>query len=136
MKMRSAGLAIALLATISSGAAAQDLGPLELNELVKGRKWLGAIGGDLSSSGMSAYWDFGADGSMCVRFAGAKPNDRCADEGRWKIEDQTLCWDLTYVGEQYGYKSACVKVQKAGTATEYQMHNVKGFRQFLFRAVN
>lgn len=35
MKMRSAGLAIALLATISSGAAAQDLGPLELNELVK-----------------------------------------------------------------------------------------------------
>ncbi|MGZ9076022.1 MAG: hypothetical protein ACXW13_09625, partial [Burkholderiaceae bacterium] len=94
MKLRSAGLAIALLATISSGAAAQDLGPLELNELVKGRRWLVAIGGDLSSSGMSAYWDFRADGSMCVRFAGAKPNDRCADEGRWKIEDQTLCWDL------------------------------------------
>ena len=135
MKIRSAGLAIALLATISSGAAAQDLGPIELNELVKGRKWLVAIGGDLSSTGLPAYWDFNADGSMCVRFGGAKPTERCADEGRWKIDDQTLCWDLKYVGEQYGYRSACVKVQKAG-ATDYQMHNVKGFRQFLFRAVN
>ena len=133
--MGNARLAIALLATLSSGAAAQDLGPLELSELVKGRKWLVAVGGDLSNPNISAYWDFSADGSMCVRFAGAKSNERCADEGRWKIDDQTLCWDLKYVGEQYGYKSACVKVQKVG-ATDYQMHNVKGFRHFLFRAVN
>ena len=112
----------------------EDIEPPELGELVKGRKWLVAVGGDLSNAGTSAYWDFHADGSMCVRFAGAKPNERCADEGRWNLDGQTLCWNLKYVGEQYGYKSACVKVQKVGPQ-EYQMHNVKGFRQFPFRPV-
>jgi len=129
------GLVFTMLVTLCSGAAAQDIGPGELSDLVKGRKWLVAMQGDLSNAGTSAYWDFNADGSMCVRFAGAKPNDRCADTGQWKLDGQTLCWDLKYVGEQYGYKSACVKVQKAG-AKDYQMHNVKGFRQFVFRAVN
>jgi|SRR5688572_3706052 hypothetical protein len=134
MRTPKAALAITILATLSTGAAAQDIEPLELSNLVKGRKWLVAIGGDLSNAGTSAYWDFHADGSMCVRFAGAKPNERCADEGRWNLDGQTLCWDLKYVGEQYGYKSACVRVQKVGPQ-DYQMHNVKGFRQFLFRAV-
>lgn len=134
MRTHRAGLAMTILAVLSNGAAAQDIGTDELSSLVKGRKWLVALQGDPSNSGTSAYWDFHSDGSMCVRFAGAKPNDRCADDGRWNLEGQTLCWELKYVGEQYGYKSACVKVQKVG-AQEYQMHNVKGFRQFLFRAV-
>jgi hypothetical protein len=126
---------ITALAILSAGASAQNVEPSELGDLVKGRKWLVALQGDLSNPGTSAYWDFRADGSMCVRFAGAKPNERCADEGRWNLDGQTLCWDLKYVGEQYGYKSACVKVEKTGPR-EYQMHNVKGFRQFPFRPVN
>ena len=134
MRRHNAVLAISALATLAVGASAQDIEPSELSELVKGRKWLVAVGGDLSNAGTSAYWDFHADGSMCVRFAGAKPNERCADEGRWNLDGQTLCWNLKYVGEQYGYKSACVIVQKVGPQ-EYQMHNVKGFRQFTFRPV-
>ena len=135
LKTPTAALVVTLLTTLCSGAFAQDIDPLELSDLVKGRKWLVAMQGDLSNAGTSAYWDFHADGSMCVRFAGAKPNERCADNGQWKLDGQTLCWELKYVGEQYGYKSACVTVQKAG-AKHYQMHNVKGFRQFLFRAVD
>ena len=71
---------------------------------------------------------------MCARFGGAKPGDRCADEGRWRIDGQDLCWELKVIGEQYGYKSVCVVVRKAGA--HYEAHNEKrGFRQFAFRPV-
>lgn len=123
-----------MLTIIPAIVVAADIGPEELNSLVKGRKWLVAIGGDLSNAGTSAYWDFNSDGSMCVRFAGAKPNDRCADDGQWKVDGQTVCWELKRIGEQYGYKSACVRVRRVGER-DYEMHNIKGFRQFAFRPV-
>lgn len=134
MKRYLARLVMAMLAIFPGSSIAADLEAEELNSLVKGRKWLVATGGDLSNQGTSAYWDFNSDGSMCVRFAGAKPNERCADEGQWKLDGQTVCWELKRIGEQYGYKSACVRVQKLG-AQDYEMHNVKGFRQFAFRPV-
>ena len=123
-----------MLTVIPTSVVAADIDPEELNSLVKGRKWLVAIGGDLSNAGTSAYWDFNSDGSMCVRFAGAKPDDPCADNGQWKIDGQTVCWELKRIGEQYGYKSACVRVRRIGER-DYEMHNVKGFRQFAFRPV-
>ena len=89
-----------------------------------------AIGGDYRTRELS-YWIF----TQMARLRPLRERSQrgCADEGRWNIDGQTLCWDLS-VGEQYGYKSACVRVQKVGPQ-DYQMHNVKGFRQFLFRAV-
>ena len=134
MKKLRIALVMTMLAIIPRGAIAADIGPEELTSIVKGRKWQVAIGGDLSDAGTTAYWDFNSDGSMCVRFAGGKPNDRCADDGQWKLDGQTVCWELKRIGEQYGYKSACVRVQKVN-AQDYEMHNVKGFRQFAFRPV-
>jgi hypothetical protein len=125
-------LLITMLTIIPGGATAADIGAEELASIVKGRKWQVAIAGDLSDPLLQAYWDFNSDGSMCVRFPGSKPNDRCADDGQWKLDGETVCWELKRIGEQYGYKSACVRVQKVN-ARDYQMHNVKGFRQFLFR---
>jgi len=117
------------------GAVAAELGPEELSSLVKGRKWLIAVQGNLSHAGHAAYWDFNADGSVCPRFGGSKPNDQCADEGQWKLDGQTLCWELKRIGEQYGQKSACVQVKKVSD-TDYEAHNIKGgFRQFVFRPV-
>jgi hypothetical protein len=129
------GTAMTMLAMLSGSAHAEDVGPDELTDLVKGRKWLIAMQGDLSHAGHSSYWDFNADGSMCVRFAGSKPDDRCADNGQWKLNAQTLCWDLKFLGEQYGYKSACVRVQKVGEQ-QYEAFNTRaGYRQFVFRPV-
>ena len=126
---------VIVFATFCSSAVAAEIEPDELRSLVKGRKWLIAMQGDLSHAGHATYWDFKVDGSVCARFGGAKPNDRCADEGRWKLDAQTLCWDLKVIGEQYGYKSACVRVKKLG-ATDYEAHNIKGgFRLFVFRPV-
>ena len=122
-----------MLAALSGSAHALDVGPDELGNLVKGRKWMIAFAGNLS--GLTAYWDFNADGSMCVRVVGAKPDDRCADNGQWKLDAQSLCWDLNWMGEQYGYKSACVRVQKVDEQ-RYEAFNIKGgYRQFVFRPV-
>jgi hypothetical protein len=122
-----------MLGVVCGSVHAEDLGPDELGKLVKGSKWAIAMQGDLSYA--PAYWDFAADGSMCVRFAGGQPNDRCADSGKWKLEAQTLCWDLDLIGEQYGYKSACVRVQKAGEDRHEAFNAKAGYRQFVFRPV-
>jgi len=121
---------------MSIGSAhAEDIGSDELRSLVTGKKWMIAFTGDLSDAGYSNYWDFNPDGSMCVRLPGVKPNAPCADKGEWKLEAQTLCWDLTWVGAHYGYKSACVRVQKAA-GEQYEDINVKGeYRVFAFRPV-
>lgn len=135
MKALLSRWAVTVFAAFCTNALAADIQPDELSSLVKGRKWLIAMQGELSHAGHATYWDFNADGSICARFGGAKPNDRCADEGRWKLDAQTLCWDLKVIGEQYGYKSACVQVKKVG-AQDYEAHNIKGgFRQFVFRPV-
>jgi len=116
-------------------AYAEEVTPDDLRNLVMGRKWLTAVQGDLSFAGHAAYWDFNADGSMCVRLTGRKPNDPCADTGQWKLDGQTLCWDLKFMGAQYGYKSACVRVQSVGEQ-QYEAFNIKaGYRQFVFRPV-
>ena len=135
MKQYTISLALTILASACAVAFAQDIGPEDLSALVKGRKWQIAMQGDLSHAGHATYWDFNADGTVCARFGGAKPNDRCADNGEWRLEGQMLCWDLKVIGEQYGYKSACVRIRKSGTQ-EYEAHNAKaGYRQFVFRPV-
>ena len=124
---------IATLIAITAGSVvAAEIGPEQLASIVKGRKWQVGVGGNLSDPLIQAYWDFNSNGSMCVRFPGGKPDGRCADEGEWRLEGPTVCWELKRIGEQYGYKSACVRVEKLN-AQDFQMHNVKGFRQFAFR---
>jgi hypothetical protein len=126
-----AALSLTLLPAV---AQAQKLGHDELSKLVNGQKWLIAMYGNLSDKGTTMYWDFNRDGSVCMRLANSKPDAKCADTGHWKVEAETLCWDLKFLGEQYRYKSACVEVQK--TLEHYEAINMKGgFRQFVFRPV-
>jgi hypothetical protein len=71
--------AFVLLAGFASSAIAQNLDAGQLGSLVKDRKWLIAMQGNLAHAGHAAHWDFYADGSMCPRFAGGKPDARCSD---------------------------------------------------------
>ena len=83
---------VATLIAITAGSVvAAEIGPEELASIVKGRKWQVGVGGNLSDPLIQAYWDFNSNGSMCVR-----PGNLLG----------------TPIGEQYGYKSACVRVEK------------------------
>jgi len=84
----------------------------QLKTLVSGRTWAISFHGDLTNPVLVAYWDFKANGSLCGRFSGSKAKDRCADEGKWSLQGETVCWDFQKIGEGYGYKSVCARVRK------------------------
>lgn len=73
--------------------------------------WAACMGG---SDGCRTYWDFKGDGTFCPRMIGAKPKDKCADDGKWRIDGGNLCWELTWLGGGEGYKKVCVSINKAG----------------------
>lgn len=70
--------------------------------------WAACMGG---SNGCRTYWDFVEDGTMCARGIDATRSDKCADEGSWRIEDNALCWELTWLGGGEGYKSTCILIK-------------------------
>ena len=70
--------------------------------------WSACMGG---SDGCRTYWDFADDGTMCARGIDATRKDKCADEGNWRIEDNALCWELSWMGGGEGYKSTCILIK-------------------------
>jgi hypothetical protein len=132
--MLASGLALVIL-LFPGLVPADDLDPVQLKEFVSGRKWVISFSGNLRDPSTVTYWDFRADGSVCARLVASKAGDKCADDGRWVVEGQKLCWELTWLGQQYAYKSACVRVQKVGT-THYDAISEKGgFRLMMFNPV-
>jgi len=101
---------------ISFVAAAQTSGDHlaaeQLKNLVNGKTWALSFQGDLANPNTVTYWDFKADGSVCARFTGSKAKDKCADDGKWRLQGEALCWELQRIGATYGYKSVCVRVRK------------------------
>lgn len=118
------GLALALS---EAGAAAQPAGSVgggELTTLVAGRSWSLSPYGDPDNAALSMVWDFRRDGSVCARAAGTKAGDPCADEGRWTLKGDVLCWELNWYGASYGFKSACSAV-RASAPGRLELRNEK-----------
>lgn len=139
--MRPVLFSIALLLPAVSVALAQErpatLTSEQLQALVRGNTWAVEFGG---GSDLPGIWDFNADGSLCGRLRGAKPGTKCADLGKWKIQTDMVCWDFTWLGEAYNYKSVCARVTKAdekkyvlvdpsGKLPEVPFHPVKQSRK-------
>jgi len=102
-----------LVSSVVAGQATDEqLTSQQLKSLVTGRTWAMSMRGDLANPNSVTYWDFRADGSICSRFSGSKPKDKCADDGKWRLEGDTLCWELQTFGEAQGYKSVCARVRK------------------------
>lgn len=101
---------------VASAAYAQAppgyLAAEDVKRLVSGRTWVIAWQRDLANAATVTHWDFKADGTVCARFMGGKAKDKCADDGKWTLKAETLCWELQRMGETYGYKSACVRIRK------------------------
>jgi hypothetical protein len=89
----------------------------QVKQVVSGRTWVIGWQRDLTNAATVTHWDFKSDGTVCARFIGGKAKDRCADEGKWRLQGETLCWELQRIGETYGYKSACVRIRKFDAAS-------------------
>ena len=96
--------------------------------------WAACMGG---SNGCKTYWDFFSGGTLCARGIDATRQDKCADDGEWRIENNSLCWDLTWMGGGSGYKSTCILVKKTGDRTyETTRSRGLGITFFRFEVVN
>ena len=62
-------------------------------------------------------------------------NEECADDGKWKIQGDALCWDFKWIGEQYGYTSTCRHVRKVDTASFQLIDSSGKFAPVPFRIV-
>lgn len=107
-------------------AAVEPLGAESLGKMLDGKQWELKWAACMGAPPCRAYWDWKADGSVCARAIDAARDDRCADEGRWRLNENTLCWDLQWFGSDSGVKSACVRVEPAG-AGQYTAIRVGGF---------
>ena len=47
-----------------------------------------------------------------------------ADEGRWTLKGDVLCWELNWYGASYGFKSACSAV-RASAPGRLELRNEK-----------
>jgi len=56
------------------------------------------------------YWSWNSDGSVCVRLG--ENTGKCADTGRWKLDGQRICYDLTWWGETQELKSLCFRISE------------------------
>ena len=58
--------------------------------------------------GAFGHWSWGEDKSVCHRMFGLKED--CSDTGTWEINDNVLCYELTWWGESYGIRKNCFTV--------------------------
>ena len=54
------------------------------------------------------FWSWGEDNSVCLRLFGL--NEDCSDTGTWKIDEDVLCYELTWWGKSYGIRKNCFTV--------------------------
>lgn len=107
-------------------SAAEPVDAGALGKMVNGKKWEMKWAACMGAPPCRAYWDWKADGSVCARAIDAKRDERCADEGRWRLKGDSLCWELQWFGSDSGAKSACVRVEPSGPG-QYTAIRVGGF---------
>ncbi len=88
----------------------------ELRALITGRSLALSTYGDATNPATSMVWNFRRNGSVCARPVAAKPSDKCADEGTWTLKGDVLCWELTWFGGSFGFKSACSSLKRTADA--------------------
>jgi hypothetical protein len=54
----------------------------------------------------------------------ASRRDKCADEGKWSIRDERLCWELSWMGEALKLKTACSFIKRTGN-DRFELRNEK-----------
>lgn len=104
---------LVLVSSAVAPALSQTLGGVvgdDLKALVHGRSWAISFYGNPANPAITNTWDFRKDGSLCARPTNTRMGDKCADEGRWTVKGEMICWELTWLGKSYGFAAACSAV--------------------------
>jgi hypothetical protein len=67
-----------------------------------------ALQGTWQARSAYGHWSWSEDNSVCLRLLGL--NEDCSDTGTWKIDEDVLCYELTWWGESYQMRKNCFTV--------------------------
>ena len=109
-------------------AAATTLDAKAANNLISDRVWRQQAA---HGPGM-IFWSWKSDGSVCLRTDEA--DTKCADTGRWTLENDRMCYELTWWGASMGRKSACFRIVDKGK-NHFEALQDTGFTLFEFSVV-
>lgn len=110
--------------SLCAPVAADTLDAKTLSGLVSGHTWqeVNSVGGGY------LYWAWNPDGSVCLR---QEATGSCMDTGRWKLDGDSVCYELSWWGKSGGYNARCNRVASKGDG-RYQMIPVDGVTTFDF----
>jgi hypothetical protein len=75
------------------------------------------------------YWAWKSDGSVCVRLG--ENAGKCADTGRWTLQAEKVCYELSWWGEAQGLKSTCFRISDKGKGRyAWVTDNALAFHEF------
>ena len=105
-------LLLSLFGTVAFSQSPVSLSGSEITKLASGRSLAISFYGDPAVTATTSIWDFRKDGSICARYVGAKRGEKCAEEGKWTVSNEMLCWDLPSIGRSLGTTPACSTVSQ------------------------
>ena len=110
--------------SLCAPVAADNLDAKTLSGLVSGHTWQqeNTVGGGY------LYWVWNSDGSVCLR---EEKTGSCMDTGRWKLDGDSVCYELSWWGKSGGYNARCNRVAGKGGG-RYEMVPVNGVTTFPF----
>ena len=111
-------------------AAAATLDAKAAKSLISDRVWQQKY----QSGPTFNYWSWKSDGSVCLQLRTYDKTAKCTDTGRWKLEAERLCYELTWFGASQGRKAACFRIANQGEG-RYEAISDNGLTFFEFSVV-
>ncbi len=102
-QLASWGLTLVLL--ISTQAAAETLDSAAIRKLALQGTWA-------AEDPESGNWSWNKDKTVCLRIGDTE--GKCADTGTWVINDNVICYELTWWGESNDDRKSCFTAQALG----------------------
>lgn len=123
-----------------TAALSQALKADEIKPLVNDKTWEMVFKNSGAKTGTFArifFWDWKQDGTICARLISAPKNDACADQGRWRLDGNHLCWELTWFEKAAGLNKQCISVHRVPErGFQAQLRQHPGLELFNFSVVN
>ena len=104
-RLANIGLMLTLSLLAYSPAKAQELDRAAIKELALRGTW---VAEDLEVGN----WSWNKDQTVCLRLGDTEGD--CADTGTWVINDNVICYELTWWGESNDDRKACFTAQAHG----------------------
>ncbi len=104
-RLASLGLILTLGLLANSPAEAQELDSAAIQNLALQGTWA-------AEDPEWGYWSWNNDETVCLHLGDTE--GKCADTGTWVINDNVICYELTWWGESVGDRKVCFTAQALG----------------------